>query len=163
MKFRNIILVGLVFCLLTGCSNSSVIEEPVIVNPNLVVDADAEPIPQAPLEEKSIPKTVAIPGWNVISIPANYNEVYVDFYNPEANTDLYNLTFEWRLLSEDGENFEVIYKSDLIAPGEHTEKIILSRSFTEGEYDTVLFVQPYKISDNSPTNNANMNTKLVVR
>lgn len=162
MKFRNVILVGLVFCLLTGCSNIEFTDKEITINPdNLVLDPNVEPIPQIPLEEKVIPKTVAIPGWNSISIPAGYEEVYVDFYNPEANTDLYNLVFEWRLINEEG--YEVLYKSDLVAPGEHTEKIILSRSFDEGEYDTIIFVQPYKISDNSPTNNANMSTKLVVR
>ena len=142
---------------LAGCSSTS--DTPKY---SLEVDPNAQVISDK-FEEEVVSKTVAIPGWNSISIPTGYNEVYVDFYNPDVNVDMYNLEFEWRLLNDDGESYEVLYKSDLIAPGEHTEKIILSKSFEVGEYETVIFVQPYKISDNSPTNNANMNTKLIVR
>ena len=161
MKYKSIILFGLIVCLLTGCSVNEV-QKPQIVNPNnLIVDSNAEPIPEK--EEIVTPKTVAIPGWNSISIPADYAEVYVDFYNPEANADLYYLTFEWRLLNDSEQGYEVIYKSDLIAPGESTEKITLTKAFEVGEYDTTIFVQPYKMDGITPTNNANMNTKLIVR
>lgn len=174
MRVKLLIILSVIICLLVGCSSKSdnINTESSLGVSNselskadsnleeLMVDPNAEPIPKAPLEE-TVVKTVAIPGWNVITIPANYSEVYVDFYNPESNTDLYYLTFEWRLLNENG--YDVIYKSDLMKPGEHTKKIALSRSFEAGEYETVIFVQPYKMNDNSPTNNANMNTKLVVR
>ena len=157
MKLKSIvILFGILLLILTGCSNTKE-EFP------LVIDLAAEPIPESHLDEETIPKMVAIPGWNSISIPDGYSEVYMDFYNPDANTDMYNLTFEWRLLNDSEQGYEVIYQSGIIKPGEHTEKIELSRSFEIGEYETVIFVQPYKISDNSPTNNANMNTKLIVR
>ena len=43
------------------------------------------------------------------------------------------------------------------------DTIVLSKSFGIGEYDTTIFVQPYKMDGVTPTNNANMNTKLIVR
>lgn len=162
MRIRNILFLGLLVSLivLSGCSNNSERYY------SLDVDPQARPI----IEEEVLPKstssgmrTVAIPGWNSISIPAGYENVYVSFYNPDVNTDLYNLTFEWRLLNDSEVGYEVIYKSGVIGPGESTKEIVLSKSFEVGEYETTIFVQPYKISDNSPTNNANMNTKLIVK
>ena len=106
---------------------------------------------------------VAIPGWNQIIIPKDQSSgITVDFYNPEANKDLYYLTFEIRLPNENGE-FETIYKSGLVEPGLHIQNIDLTKPLQKGEYDAIIHVQPYRMSDKSTTNNADLETKLIVR
>lgn len=114
-------------------------------------------------EEETAKQGVAIPGWGTLKIPANETEVTVDFFNPEANKDLYNLTFELRLPDDSQQGYEVLYTSGLVEPGLHIQKITLSRPLEAGTYDAVVHVQPYKTDEEqTPTNNADMNTKLVV-
>lgn len=113
----------------------------------------------APQQNTSKPG-VAIPGWGSITIPADTTDVSVDFYNPEANAGWYYMTFELSL-SNTG---EVLYKSDAVRPGDHIQHITLSRGLPAGTYDATLHVQPYTITDNpQPTNNADMNLKIIVR
>lgn len=102
---------------------------------------------------------IAIPGWGKITIPADQKEVSVDFPNPEANTGKYYLTFELRLK----DTGEVLYTSGLVPPGKHIQHITLSRELEKGTYKAVIHVQPYKMDQaQTPTNNANMETDLIV-
>lgn len=105
---------------------------------------------------------VAIPGWGAIVMPPNTTEITVDFYNPEANKDLYYLTFELRLPEGNG-GYETLYKSGLIEAGNHIQKITLSRGLAEGTYDAVIFVQPYRMDGVTPTNNAETKIVLIVK
>lgn len=105
---------------------------------------------------------VAIPGWGAITIPKNQTEIAVDFYNPQQNDGLYYLTFELRLPDKEG-GYEVLYKSGLIEAGKHIQKITLSRGLGEGIYDAIIFVQPYRIDGITPTNNAETQTRLIVK
>lgn len=105
---------------------------------------------------------VTIPGWGTITIPAETTDVEVDFTNPEKNAGLYYLTFELRLM--DGEEYEVLYTSDLVEPGMQIRNIQLTRGLPEGEYDCVIHVQPYRMDEEqTPTNNADMKAKLIVK
>ena len=102
---------------------------------------------------------VAIPGWGSISIPANQQTVSVDFYNPERNEGLYYLTFKLTL-SDTG---EVLYESNAVPPGKHIQTITLSRALPAGSYAAVIHVQPYRMSDETPTNNVDVKTTLNVK
>jgi hypothetical protein len=124
------------------------------------VDPAAQDYVDAPREGLSASSGVAIPGWGSITIPANQTSVAVDFYNPEANDGQYYLTYEMRLADGD----ELLYSSGLIPPGKHIQQITLSRALDAGNYDVVLHVQPYRMNEElSPTNNADMNTELIVQ
>lgn len=102
---------------------------------------------------------IAIPGWGSITIPANQTEVAVNFPNPEANEGRYYLTFSLRLKDTN----EVLYTSGLVTPGLTIQRITLSRPLEAGEYKAVIHVQPYTMdAAQTPTNNANMETKLIV-
>lgn len=118
----------------------------------------------APANQENVDsKNVAIPGWGSLKIPANKTEVTVDFYNPDENKDLYYLTFELRLPNDSEQGYEVLYKSDLVEPGLHIQNITLSKSLKKGTYDAVIHVQPYRMDkDKTATNNADMQTKLIV-
>lgn len=109
---------------------------------------------------------VAIPGWGSITLPAGVTEASTALKNPEANADWYYLTFEMRLPTVDqetgAESYEVLFTTGLIPPGQYCNKVTLTRALEPGEYNVILHVQPYRISDKTPTNNADMETVLVV-
>ena len=105
---------------------------------------------------------VVIPGWGTITLPANETNITVDFYNPTQNAGLYYLTFELRLPNDNG-GYEVLYKSGLIEAGNHIQKITLNHGLEKGVYDAIIFVQPYRIDGVTPTNNAETQTKLIVK
>lgn len=114
-------------------------------------------------QEKKASQGIAIPGWENIRIPANTKEVSIDFNNPEQNVGLYYLTFELRLLNSNNDDYEILYKSDFIEPGQHVQKITLARELSEGEYEAVIHVQPYKMDEaKTPANNADMEVNLIV-
>lgn len=119
-----------------------------------------------PVIDSTVEPNVAIPGWGRITIPSGTTEITsVDFYNPEENSDLYYLTFELRLSSDDG-GYTSLYQSDAVPPGKHIQSITLNKTLSTGTYDAVIHVQPYRINEDgsvgTPTNNANMGTTLVV-
>ena len=102
---------------------------------------------------------VAIPGWGSITIPANQQTVSVDLYNPGKNEGLYYLTFKL-ILSDTG---EVLYESNAVPPGKHIQSITLTRALPAGTYNALIHVQPYRMSDETPTNNAELKTTLIVK
>lgn len=119
----------------------------------------------APKEETTQPSQgVAIPGWGSITIPSDETQITVDFFNPKANEGLYYLTFELRLPDDSQQGYEVLYTSGLVEPGLHIQKITLNRPLEAGTYEAVIHVQPYRMDEEkTPTNNADMNTLLIVQ
>ena len=145
-----------------GYCNRPIASTPDIGGVGLVIDENAgeyvEPEKPAPAQG------VAVPGWGSIVVPANTTEITVDFFNPEENKDLYYLTFELRLIDENTGNQETLYTSGLVEPGLHIQKITLSRPLEAGEYDAIIHVQPYRMDEaRTPTNNADMETKIIVK
>ena len=109
---------------------------------------------------------VAIPGWGTITLPAGVTEAATTLKNPEANADWYYLTFEMRLPTVDEEtgeeSYEVLFTTGLIPPGQYCNQVTLTRPLEAGEYNVILHVQPYRMSDKTPTNNADTETLLIV-
>ena len=128
----------------------------------LIIDSGAGDYVAPTQKPTKAEPNVAIPGWGRITIPSGTTQITsVDFYNPEGNSGLYYLTFELRLLT-DGGNYISLYQSNAIPPGKHIQSITLSQPLNAGTYDAVIHVQPYRMSDETPTNNADMKTTLVV-
>ena len=125
----------------------------------LVVDSNATeyvPPTQAP--------GVTIPGFGSLTVPANTKEIYgINLYNPIENEGWYYLTYTLCLLDRNGEVSEVLYESQLLPPGLYLKDITLSRGISPGKYAAVMLVQPYRITDKSPTNNANLKFTLIVK
>lgn len=172
MKNKKSFIIIIILCIIIGVligiinKKDDVKEEPSNISAGgigLTVDPNAtEYVP--PKQEVKPTQGVAIPGWGSITIPANTTNVTVDFMNPEENTGFYYLTFELRLLKDNKEDYEVLYKSGLVEPGLHIQNITLSRSLVAGEYDAIIHVQPYRMDEaKTPTNNADMKTKLIVK
>lgn len=133
--------------------------------PTLQIDPNAgaliTPTP-APVEPG-----VAIPGWGSMTIPAGVTEAATSMRNPAENDGWYYLTFELRLPTVDAatgqESYELLFTTGLIPPGQYCNKVTLTRPLEAGEYKAVVHVQPYRMSDQSPTNNADMETTLIVQ
>ena len=106
---------------------------------------------------------VVITGRDSMTFSANTKEETVDFINPEENAQMYYLTFELRLYSGSGEDYEVLYTSGLVEPGKRIHSITLSRALEKGVYDAVIHVQPYRMNEQKTlTNNADMKIRLIV-
>ena len=107
---------------------------------------------------------VAIPGWATLTMPPNTREITVDFFNPDQNAGYYYMTFELRLIDPTKpEGYEVLYTSGYVEAGKHIQRITLSRGLEEGTYAAYIHVQPYRLEDNTPTNNANTAITLIVK
>lgn len=128
------------------------------IDPNAGAQITPTPAPTMP--------GIAIPGWGSITLPAGVTEASTALQNPEANEGWYYLTFEMRLPTVDEatgeEGYEVLFTTGLIPPGQYCNKVTLNRPLEPGEYRAVVHVQPYTIENLTPTNNADMETVLIV-
>lgn len=107
-------------------------------------------------------QSVTVAGFSKLTIPPDTDTVAIDLYNPEENFGLYYMTFELRLLTDDG-GYETLYTSGLVGAGKHIYQITLSHALAAGEYSAVLFIQPYRMADMSTTNNVAGNITLIVK
>ena len=119
-------------------------------------------------EEETEPvqsRNIVMPGWTTLNIAADTTDIQrgIDFFNPEDNEGYYYMTFELFVdLAGNGE-YESIYKSGLVEPGNHIQKITLTKALPAGTYDAYVFIQPYRINDlEEPLNSGNVQLSLVV-
>ena len=113
---------------------------------------------------KPVVPGVTIPGFGEMTIPANTKELKgINLHNPSKNEGWYYLTFKLSLLDKNGEVSETLYESQLLPPGLYIQDITLSRGLAPGTYEAVMHVQPYRIADNTPTNNANMRVTIIAK
>ena len=170
--FRNVVIVILAVIIAAGgivLTVRTLKEKNVPVRPagiGLTIDPDAGDYVPVTGDTAEAAQGVSIPGWASLTLPANtVNAKYcVDFYNPEANAGRYYLTFELRLPDDSPEGYEVLYTSKLVEPGKHIQSIQLERKLQAGKYRAVVHVQPYKMDGSmTPTNNADMETELIVK
>ena len=138
------------------------------VEPSPTVELQIDPNAGEPITPTPAPTEpgVAIPGWGSITLPAGVTEAATTLKNPDANADWYYLTFEMRLPTVDEEtgeeSYEVLFTTGLIPPGQYCNQVTLTRALEPGEYNVILHVQPYRMSDKTPTNNADTETLLIV-
>lgn len=105
-------------------------------------------------EEVSEAQTL-IPGFPNLYMEANQNKLYVELVNPYDNPCYFKYTI---LLKETS---EVIYSSKLIPPGKTINDITLDRNIDKGEYDVIIRINTYLLSDPEfPLNNSDVITKL---
>ena len=107
---------------------------------------------------------VTIPGFGSMTIRANTKDIIgINLYNPIENDGWYYLTFKLCLLDENEQVSETLYESQLVPPGLYLQDITLTRGLAPGEYDAVMKVQPYRIADKTPTNNADLRMTIIVK
>ena len=100
---------------------------------------------------------IAIHGWGSIRIQAGEKLVDVNLVNPIHNEGKCFLSFSVYLKNQD----KPLAETGLIQPGESALKLKLSKALKPGEYEAVVLVQPYRMSDGSATNNAEIETILI--
>lgn len=102
---------------------------------------------------------IAIPGWDHIEIEADKTDVTVNLINLEDNADRYYMQFTVYLDGED----EPLAETGLIRGGESALELHLTHPLSAGEYPATVHVQPYRVQDSTPTNNADIELMLIVR
>ena len=102
---------------------------------------------------------IAIPGWDHIEIEADKTDVKVNLINPEDNADRYYMKFTIYLDGED----EPLAETGLIRGGESALELHLTHPLSAGEYPATVHVQPYRVQDSTPTNNADIELMLIVK
>ena len=114
--------------------------------------------PEKAEEDTESTSGIAIPGWGSIHIQAGEKLVDVNLENPIDNEGKYYLSFSVYLNDQD----KPLAETGLIQPGESALKLSLSHPLDAGEYEAVVLVQPYRMADGSATNNAEIETILIV-
>ena len=114
--------------------------------------------PEKTAAEEESTGGIAIPGWGSTRIQAGEKMVDVNLENPIDNEGKYYLSFSVYLKGED----KVLAETGLIQPGESALKLSLNKALEPGEYEAVVLVQPYRMADGSATNNAEIETILIV-
>ena len=102
---------------------------------------------------------IAIPGWDHIEIEADKTDVTVNLINPEDNADRYYMQFTVYLYGED----EPLAETGLIRGGESALELDLAHPLSAGEYPATVHIQPYRVQDTTPTNNADIELMLIVK
>ena len=108
-------------------------------------------------------KNVTVAGFSALTVPPDIETVPIDLYNPIENNGLFYMTFEFRLLNDSEAGYEVLFKTRYVPPGKHIYQVDLTHGLPAGDYDAVLLIQPYRMSDLTPTNNVTARVKLTVK
>lgn len=99
------------------------------------------------------PLSIDIPGYpKMIALEADSSQSYIDLYNPDTNKAY--LTFEIVIGdTKDGQFIQkdVLYKSELIAPGFSVDKQTLSHALAVGQYDAAINIQAYSYDPKTET------------
>ena len=91
---------------------------------------NGETVPQSDSVEKRT-DSIAIPGYEGISLKAGSKEQEIGFPNPAQNTCYFQIS----LMLEDG---TILWRSELVAPGEVSDPITLEESLEAGVYPNAL-------------------------
>ena len=102
---------------------------------------------------------IAIPGWDHIEIEADKTDVKVNLTNPEDNAGRYYMKFTIYLDGED----EPLAETGLVRGGESVLELHLAHPLSAGEYPATVHIQPYRVQDTTPTNNADIELMLIVK
>ena len=147
------IIVGAVLVVTNSIENSSD-----SAGVGLTVDPDSGIFVEPEIEElEKSDGGISIPGWGSINIASNETTVDVNLKNPEENEGKYDLAFTITL---DGEE-EPIAETGLIPAGKSALKLKLAKPLEPGTYEATVLVQPYRVDDQSKTNNAEIKTVII--
>ena len=147
------IIIGAIFVITNSIENSSD-----SAGVGLTVDPDSGTFIEPEIEElEKSDGGISIPGWGSINIAANETAVDVNLKNPEENEGKYDLAFTITLDGED----KPIAETGLIPAGKSALKLKLTKSLEPGTYEATVLVQPYRVDDQSKTNNAEIKTVII--
>ena len=100
--------------------------------------------------------SIAIPGYETLTLQADSRTQTVSLTNPPENPCLFVLT----LTLEDG---TALWTGQELSPGERFTAITLNRALPAGEYGAVLRYDCFATGDRTPLNGAEIQLTLVVQ
>ncbi len=106
--------------------------------------------------EEPEPGYITMPGYDTIPLKAGNTTAEVALANPESNT----CYFQFQLILQDTE--EVLYTSDLVAPGKAVVREELSRSFEAGDYPLIVRINTFSADGKTSYNGSDIVTTLHV-
>lgn len=114
----------------------------------------APPKTSEPVEK--LEGSIAIPGYDALTLLANSREQTIVLPNPPENTCLFRLS----LILEDG---TVLWTSKYIKPGENSDPIKLSNPLAAGNYPNAMLKYECFTTDQTPLNGAEIKLTLRVQ
>ncbi|WP_455544487.1 hypothetical protein [Intestinibacter sp.] len=105
-------------------------------------------------QENNDPKSIKIPGYSTLIIPAKTKNVKITLGNPEGNQCYFKFEVEI--------GGETLYKSDFVQAGYAIEEIELTKILEKGSYDAVIKITPYSLDKKSQYTCANVKTTVDV-
>lgn len=99
---------------------------------------------------------IIIPGFKSLTIDANQTNVYLNLYNPSANTCCFVIS----LVLEDG---TVLHQSNILDPGEVVGNAVISQPMPRGYYNAIVRYEAFDPYDLSPLNNAEIEITLIAK
>ncbi len=143
-----IVIVILILLLFKCCSSNRGTEPPPSDTTSTTENKTLDFIPAG--EEGRI----TIPGYAGIYFKAGTTQQTVDFHNPKTNDCYFKISL---YLS----NNYLLYKSDLIKPGEQLKEITINQKLEKGIYKNCLLVyQCYSLNDKTPLNGSTQNIEI---
>ena len=101
---------------------------------------------------------IALPGYGGIKFPANSKKVTLELPNPMGNPCYFRYTLA--LVETD----EVLYTSELIAPGKMVKELTLNRALPKGTYTLRIIIDTFSLADGTtPMNGGVQEVALTVK
>ena len=101
---------------------------------------------------------IALPGYGGIKFPANSKKVTLELPNPTGNPCYFRYTLA--LVETD----EVLYTSELIAPGKMVKELTLNRALPKGTYTLRITIDTFSLADGTtPMNGGVQEVALTVK
>lgn len=107
-------------------------------------------------DEDVNPGYIALPGYDTIPLAAGSDKAEIALANPDGNT----CWFQFQLVLQDTE--EVLYTSDLVAPGKAILNQTLSKSFDEGDYPLIVRINTFSEDGKTSYNGSDIVASLHV-
>ena len=104
------------------------------------------------------PAGIQVKGFTEWTIPANKTEgLGIDLENPDGNPCYFSFEIK---LKDSG---EVIYKSNMVPPGEKIHKIDISREFSQGDYPIIIHIYTNELETGAEMNSPEMQVTMHVK
>lgn len=127
-----------------------------LYNNNPTVFQGSESTQPTPAIEKN-PDSIAIPGYEILELKANSATQVLSLQNPAQNVCYFQIS----LYLEDG---TMLWQSELIAPGDVSEPIVLTKPLEQGTYrNAILKYSCFKLDGVTPLNGAETKLTLWVK
>lgn len=123
---------------------------------SIVLDSDASDYtPKITLPDDADPNSIAIPGYDQLTMLADTDELYAALWNPETNP----CYFKFSIFIEDTD--KLLYESGLVHPGKAITAVKLNRVLNEGEYPVLIKMETFSLEDGTTPMNGGTSKSVI--